>query len=931
MARDDDWISDTAMHSFTPPPGLGVESVITTDELQRRPARPSDFAAENQVLQKLTNTMAGEPQLVLQELVDSARELCRAGSAGISLLDPAVAGSAGQFRWVATSGEFARYRGNTMPRDFSPCGTVLDLNRMLLMTEPVRFYPYIDVLSVPVSEVLLVPFYRGAEPIGTVWVAQHTDARFDAEDARVVTNLSKFAAVAVQVLTTAESNRKLEEDARIAAERALAHLAVEHQRVTALSQERQRAEAIIKQSEARYRAMIEASPECVKIVAADGTLVQMNAAGLRMLEVDDESAVIGRSVFDAIAPEDRVRFRAFHKRVCSGESGTLTFAMIGARGTRRIMETSAVPLTSSYGGFDQLAVSRDATERLRAEGALALELKDARRLRDVAARLIGGDDPSALFDEILLAAIEITGADAGTIQLLDQSTKTLGFLATRGFPRAMTDHFASVDAASESPCGLALSMGSMVFLSFDEHAPAGSSDRMHFDLGLRCAQSTPLLSRSGRPLGMFSTHWRRQCVLSERELRFLDLLGRQAADLIERSMAQDALREADRRKDEFLAVLAHELRNPLVPIRTGVELLNRVPQQPDLIQKIQPMMERQVAHVVRLIDDLLDVSRITAGKIELQRQRVTLSSVINSAVEANRSAIASAGLQLTLHLEDPDQIIDVDPTRLSQVIANILHNATKFTPKEGLVTLESFIQGTGEARELVLCITDTGLGIASELLPKIFGLFAQVHTDSTNRYGGLGIGLALSQKLVELHGGTITADSAGAGLGCKFTVRIPAPELRAQSPSSSGTAAPLLGRPRILVVDDNRDAADSTALLIANLGADVRAVYDGLAALDLLQTFKPTLVLLDIGMPEPDGYQLCREIRSLEGNEIAIVAITGWGQEEDRRRALEAGFDVHLTKPVDPTELDALVRAASARVAVTADCSKQPASPVTPK
>jgi PAS domain S-box-containing protein len=885
-----------------------ADAVITTDRLTGRPTRPPDFAAENLVMQQLADTMATAPQRVLQELADRARALCQAGSAGISLLESGPPEPAARFRWVATSGEFTRYAGHTMPRDFSPCGCVLDANRMLMMTDPVRAFPYIEALSHAVHEVLLVPFHRGDRPIGTVWIAAHAgDRHFDLEDARLVTSLSKFASAVVQVLATAESNRKLEEDARLAAERELTHLAEENRRVSALSLERERAEAASRQSEARYRAMIEASPECVKIVAADGALLQMNPAGLAMIEAADEAAVLGGSIFDFIAVRDRARYREFHERVCRGESRTLTFEIVGARGTRRTMETSAVPLLSPDGGFHQLAISRDITERRCAEAALALELKDTQRLRDLAALLIGGDDPSALFDEILLAAVEVTGAEAGTIQLLDASTMTLSFLATRSFPAAMVEHFARVDASSDSPCGVALACGNRTFLHFDPCAAAGSSDRLHFDLGLRSVQSIPLLSRSGNPLGMISTHWRLPCDLTDREQRFLDLLGRQAADLIERSQVQEALRTADRRKDEFLAVLAHELRNPLVPIRSGVELLSRVREQPGLIDRIQPMMERQVAHVVRLIDDLLDVSRITSGRIELKPQNVTLASVVGSAVEATSTAISAAGLEFRMTLDEPDRLIEVDPTRFSQVIANILHNATKFTPSGGTVTLRAAIEDSPAGPELVLCIADTGVGVEPRLLPTIFGLFTQIHPDRSARHGGLGIGLALSRELVQLHGGTIAAESAGPGLGCQFTIRIPAAVAASRPLSSTPRAQSAGGQPRILVVDDNRDAADSTGLLMSSLGGDVRVAYDGAGALDQLRVFEPALVLLDIGMPELDGYELCRRIRQLRGRALSIVAVTGWGQEDDRRRAADAGFDAHLTKPVDAAELAALV------------------------
>jgi signal transduction histidine kinase len=769
--------------------GCEVDSVIITEELSRRPTRVPDFASENRVLLALANTMAQEPGRVLQELVNSARELCQAGSAGISLLDPNPKGGDAKFRWVATAGEFAHYLNNTLPRHFSPCGTVLDLNCTLLMADPARHFPYIAELSHPVCEVLLVPFYRDAEPIGTVCVASHSpDRHFDREDARVTASLSQFAAAAVKVAATAEANRQLQEEARRGAEREVRRLADENRRITAWGIERQQAEEAMKR-----------------------------------------------------------------------------------------------------------------------------ELKDTRLTRDVSARLIGDDDSSALFDEILAAAISITEADAGTIQLLDGPSQTLTFLASRGFTPRITNHFLRVSADSDSPCGIALARGARSFVEFtdDEASAADSSNRLHFEHGLRCAQSTPLLSRSGRALGMFSTHWRTPRSLSERELRFLDLLGRQAADLIERSQAEEALRanerelrEADRRKDEFLAVLAHELRNPLVPIRSGVELLKRVADQPGLIDKIHPMMDRQVKHVVRLIDDLLDVSRIASGKIVLQRQPVVLSSLIGSVVEANRGAITTAGLDFELRLDDPDRFIEVDATRFSQVIGNILQNAIKFTPPGGKITLRTQEEAgrSGSPAQLVLSISDTGIGIEKSQLPAIFGLFTQVHTDSSSRHGGLGIGLALAQKLVELHGGSIRADSAGAGRGSQFTVKIPA-ALPSVDAVSLPAVTPRLKGQRVLITDDNVDAADSMALLMSELGGEVRVAYDGARALEILREFDASLVLLDIGMPGMDGYQTCKRIRDQRGAGLRIVAVTGWGQGEDRRRAAEAGFDAHLTKPVSPAHL----------------------------
>jgi PAS domain S-box-containing protein len=651
-------------------------------------------------------------------------------------------------------------------------------------------------------------------------------------------------------------------------------------RTAALAIERQRSDEALKRSEARYRAMVEASPECVKIVAADGTLLQVNAAGLRIFEATDESEVRGRSVYDGLVPEDRQRYREFNDRVCRGESASLRFSIITRGGRRRTMESNAVPMPTADGGFAQLSVTRDITEQREVDAAVAADLEDTRLLRELAARLISDEDAPVLFDEILAAAMAITEADAGTIQLLDKSSQALTFLARRG----------SVPDAPD---------------------PDGSGERHLEAAGVGCAQSTPLVSRSGKPLGMFSTHWREPRRLTERESRFLDLLGRQAADLIERIQAQEALRarekelrEADRRKDEFIAVLAHELRNPLVPIRTGVELLKSARERPALIDTIRPMMERQVGHMVRLIDDLLDVSRITSGKIELRRQRVTLSSVVGSAIEANRAAIAGGGLDLSTNLDDPHRIIEVDPTRFSQVISNLVQNATKFTAMGGKITISAAVESAPQAAdpELVLNVADTGIGIEADQLPRVFDLFAQAHPGGYDRHAGLGIGLALARSLVQLHGGSITASSAGIGKGSVFTVRVPAPLLTRVDEADARASRSLAGL-RVLVVDDNRDAADAMMLLVSQLGGEVRVAYDGLSALAILDEFRAAVVLLDIGMPGLDGYQTCRQIRQKMGAGVCVVAVTGWGQEQDRRLAAQAGFDTHLTKPADPQQL----------------------------
>lgn len=554
-------------------------------------------------------------------------------------------------------------------------------------------------------------------------------------------------------------------------------------------------------------------------------------------------------------------------------------------------------------------LDRMITERDLAALAITRELQDTRLLRDVAARLIGAEGSDALFEEILDTAISITQADAGTIQFHDKGTDTLTFLATRGFAPEMVAHFSRVDASSGSPCGIALATGNRAMVEFRRDGPdPDGSVKLHLDAGFSSAQSTPLISRNGQPMGMFSTHWRENRELSERELRFLDLLGRQAADLIERIEVQEALRSSEkelregaRRKDEFLAVLAHELRNPLAPIRTGTDLLKRAMHEP-IVAKLQPMMERQTRHMVRLIDDLLDVSRITSGRVVLQHETVTLVSLVETAVEANRSALEAAGLELKLQIDDPGRQLRADPTRMSQILSNVLQNAVKFTAPGGKIFLStSLATGHGQSKvEQVITITDTGVGIAADTLPTIFELFTQARPDSSMRHGGMGIGLALARSLVSLHGGTLNAESNGPGTGSTFVIRIPASnyaELR-NAPSVQVAAAKLAGL-RVLIVDDNKDAADALAHLLSHHGSEVRVSYLAEPAINLLGEFDPAIVLLDIGLPFMDGYEACRRMRAMKGGAVRIVAVTGWGQESDRQRAVDAGFDAHLTKPVE--------------------------------
>ena len=363
-----------------------------------------------------------------------------------------------------------------------------------------------------------------------------------------------------------------------------------------------------------------------------------------------------------------------------------------------------------------------------------------------------------------------------------------------------------------------------------------------------------------------------------------------------------ALQEADRRKDEFLAMLAHELRNPLAPIRTAVQLLRLKELGSQQRSRAQDVIERQVEHLVTLIDDLLDVSRITRGMITLQREPVLVGAIVARAVETARPPIDAQRHELTLDL--PDELIAVngDKTRLIQVLANILHNASKFMEPGGRIHLKVAREGS----QVAISVSDTGIGIPQELVPKIFDLFTQVHSKTDRGQGGLGIGLALVRRLTELHGGTVTARSGGPGAGTEFTIRLPAlaSEKVARSQANPAEAMPVLEPRRILVADDNYDAAESLALQLQLAGHEVRSVHDGVEALAAAENFQPHVVVLDLGMPRMDGYETARTMRLRSwGKDATLIALTGWGQPQDRQRTADAGFDAHLVKPVSESLL----------------------------
>jgi PAS domain S-box-containing protein len=624
--------------------------------------------------------------------------------------------------------------------------------------------------------------------------------------------------------------------------------------------DRRLAEQALREREEQLRTIVEATPECVKIVAADGTLLQMNSSGLAMVCAHDPAMVVGHNIYEVIAPEDRERFREFNERICSGARGTLQFDIVNLKGERRHMDTHAVPMRQPDGSVAQLAITRDVTRQHDAAIALAQSEERYRLVVESQSEMVCRFRPDG---EILFVngayarsrgrtAAEMTGqnfwdfippADHGEV-------RNMLALLTPGSPEAR------VENRFETQEGTRWTLWTNRALAFDA---------------------------AGRPTEVQST----------------------GMDISDRRRAEEVLREADRRKDEFLAILSHELRNPLAPISNFVSLLRTRGDDPKVLKDALPVLERQVGHLVRLVDDLLDVARINRGDVVLQKRIVTMGEIVMAAAEISRPLIEARGHDLVIDLAARDTTLSGDPVRLAQVLANVLNNAATYTPPGGRIDLRADVENGVAAFR----VRDNGPGISPETARTMFELFIRGE-NTRNHPAGFGIGLALARRLVEMHDGTIDAVSAAQGSGSEFIIRLPLHRVhRAPSARAGIETCPkgIEGR-TILVVDDNLDAAESLALLLKALGAEAQVAGDGAQALEIFARREPDVVLLDIGMPGMDGYEVAREIRSRHpASPVMLVALTGWGQEKDRRRAVEAGFDHHLVKPAEIEALEKIL------------------------
>jgi signal transduction histidine kinase/CheY-like chemotaxis protein len=554
----------------------------------------------------------------------------------------------------------------------------------------------------------------------------------------------------------------------------------------------------------------------------------------------------------------------------------------------------------------------------------AADLKAMRRLNEIGTQCAReGNDLDGCLQEVLMVAIDISGADKGNIQLVDPMTGRLRMVARFGFDQWFVDHFASGEAASA--CNVAGQTQQRVIVEDVRESAlfvGTPSLKAMLNANVRAVQSMPLVSSAGQVLGVISTHFSTTRRPSEQELRLMDLLGRQVADYLERKRVEEereqllerehelrqTAEEANRLKDEFLAIMSHELRNPLNVILGYAELLLRseeIKGSPHL-RRMADAVKRNAVAQSKLIRDLLDLSRLRSGKLELNRETVSPVVAIDNAIETVRTDADSKNISIEIDAPVEAIFVQADPVRLEQIIWNLLNNAVKFTPDEGRIRVKL----RAEPQEVILTVEDNGQGIDESFLPHIFEIFRQAETGINRSQSGMGIGLAVVQQLVELHGGSVTAHSDGTSAGASFTIRLPRSfDHKAITSASHDLGIDSLEGMNVLVVDDSADTTEMVRHLLEIGGANVTAVTSGAEALRIAGEKQFDAVLSDISMPGMDGFEFLNRLREVPGYQhLPAVALTGFGRPEDVQRAYDQGFFAHLTKPFDIQALACLLQ-----------------------
>jgi PAS domain S-box-containing protein len=602
-------------------------------------------------------------------------------------------------------------------------------------------------------------------------------------------------------------------------------------------------------------------------------------------------------------------------------------ALISRSGTELAIEDSAAPIRDANGNVcGAVMVFHDVSERRRADRALLEETRILELLNATGTAIAAQLDLQKLVQTMTDSATKLSGAAFGAFfyNVSAPDGKSYLLYTLSGAPREAFERFGM---PRNTPIFDPTFRGEGTIRSADitkdprygTMAPHRGMPKGH--LPVRSYLAAPVVSRSGEVIGgLFLGH--PECdVFSARTERLIVGIAAQAAiaidnarlyeaaqkEILRREQAEAALQETDRRKDEFLATLAHELRNPLAPIRQAA-LISKTPAATDAQKRwSHDVINRQVNHMALLLDDLLDISRVTRGTLELRTETTELAEVIDAAVETARPSIDSKRHALSIEIPNEPVLLAADPMRLAQVIANLLTNAAKYTDPQGRIRLHA----ARDAGSITISVTDNGIGIPADALQRVFAMFSQVKSAQDRSDGGLGIGLALAKGLVDLHGGTIEARSPGVGRGSEFIVRLPALTLKTVPPPRviDCSAAEPIARRRLLIADDNDDAAQSLATLLRMDGHEVTVVSNGREALAAITSTQPEIALLDIGMPDMNGYEVARRLREDPlGRKVTLIAVTGWGQDRDKARAIGAGFDHHFTKPLEPDALLDLLR-----------------------
>jgi PAS domain S-box-containing protein len=677
----------------------------------------------------------------------------------------------------------------------------------------------------------------------------------------------------------------------------------------------------------RLAAVVEYSDDAIITKTLDGIITTWNPGAERLFGYRAEE-IVGKPVTLLIPAEHQDEEPAILERLRNGERID-HYETVRRRKDRELIHVSLTvsPLKDAGGRIIGASkIARDITRQKRAEEVLR-EQASVLQLLDATGRAIASKlDLEKVLQTVTDVATQLSGAQFGAFfyNVTDDKGESLLLYTLSGAPRSAFDKFAMprntpVFQQTFSGQGVMRSADITKEPQYGTMAPHYGMPKGHLPV---CSYlAAPVISRSGEVIGGLFFGHPEPGVFTERAERLVVGVAAQAAvamdnarlfeaaqrEIASRERAEMALRDTDRRKDEFLATLAHELRNPLAPIRQAVKINEFPGASEEQKHWSNAVISRQVRHMSLLLDDLLDISRITRGTLTLRTQMIELSAVVDAALEQALPLIESKHHMLTKSLPAERLSFHGDPLRLAQVLSNMLTNAAKYTDRGGAIHLVA----SADAEWISISVTDNGVGLSPEAASQIFTMFSQVKGDQDRSEGGLGIGLALAKGLVSLHGGTIEARSAGVGCGSEFLVRLPRRSVAPPDPQPGpGAVWPDARRSRsVLIADDNRDAAQSLALLLELDGHEVAVASDGQEALNLITTRLPDIALLDIGMPKLDGYEVARRVRAgVSRKDIVLVAVTGWGQEDDKSRAREAGFDLHLTKPVEPERILALLR-----------------------